>query len=202
MAQKARFDAFAEGEAHGPYDEYPILPPESDLQICISHNDRPQPFHLMCEQDTVIVTMSGRGRVEFAEGPARYHTFEPGDFIYVPGGTAHRIVPDRPAVQLRYKAVVAGLEGVAWHCESCGTEIAREVWDTAEELPQEGYLRACAAFNEDAARRKCPNCGSVHAAIDLAPFRWADVAKEVRDDRARTAAKETAKAAKPAKAAG
>lgn len=198
MAQKARFDAFDEGEKHGPYDEYPILPPESDLQVCISRNDRPQPFHLMCEHDTVLVTMSGRGRVEFPEGPARYHTFEPGDFIYVPGGTAHRIVPDVPSVQLRYKAVEAGLEGVAWHCESCAGEIAREVWDTEEELPQEGYVRACVAFNADAGRRTCPACGTVHGEIDLAPYRWEVVAKEVRADRA----KAQAKAAKPARAAG
>ncbi len=198
MAQKARFDAFDEGERHGPYDEYPILPPESDLQVCISRNDRPQPFHLLCEHDTVLVTMSGTGRVEFAEGPARYHSYEPGDFIYVPGGTPHRIVPAAPSVQLRYKAVDPGLEGVAWHCGSCGAEVAREVWDTAEELPQEGYLRACTAFNADVGRRKCPRCSTAHEAIDLAPYRWTDIAKEVHADRARAAAK----AAKPAREAG
>lgn len=197
MVQKARFDAFDEGGKHGPYDEYPILPPETDLQVCISRNDRPQPFHLMCEHDTVLVTMSGRGRVEFAEGPVRYHPFEPGDFIYIPSGAAHRIVPEIPSVQLRYKAVNPGLEGVAWHCGSCATEIARDVWDTAEELPQEGYLRACTSFNADVKRRTCPKCGTEHPAIDLAPYRWAIVANEVRDDCARA----VAKTAKPAKAA-
>ncbi len=96
----------------------------------------------------------------------------------------------------------AGLEGVAWHCESCAGEIARDVWDSAEELPQEGYLRACAAFNADARRRICPGCGTALAPIDPGPYRWAAVAEEIRADRAKARTKAEAKAARPAKTAG
>ena len=189
MARKDRFMAFDEAAKRGPFDEFPMFPPGIDPQIHVSRNDRAQPFHLICEHDTVLVNMSGEGRVEFPVGPARYHTLVPGDFVYVPGGTPHRILPDGECVQLRYRAEHPGLEAVAWFCESCGTEIARDVWDSESELPQEGYLRACGAFNADAARRTCDDCGHVHPEIGLGQFRWESVAAEVRDDLAKAAAK-------------
>lgn len=182
MARKQRFAAFDEAKKRGPYDEYPMLPAGIDPQICLSRNDRPQPFYLICEHDTVLVNMSGEGRVEFPDGPVRYQTVEPGDFVYVPSGTPHRIVPDGECVQMRYKAEVPGLEAVAWYCEGCGSEISRDVWDTSVEIPQEGYLRACREFNEDAARRTCPSCNREHPTVDLAPYGWEAVAVEVRED--------------------
>ena len=187
MARKPRFAAFDEAARRGPYDEYPMLPAGVDPQICLSRNDRPQPFFLICEHDTVLVNMSGEGRVEFPEGPVRYHPVVPGDFVYVPSGTPHRIVPEGECVQLRYKAEHPGLEAVAWYCESCGAELAREVWDTAAEIPQEGYLRACREFNADAARRTCASCGRIHEEVDLSPYGWEAVAAEIREDMARDA---------------
>ena len=84
MARKQRFAAFDEAKNRGPYDEYPMLPAGIDPQICLSRNDRPQPFFLICEHDTVLVNMSGTGKGEFPDGPGRYHPGEPGDFVYVP----------------------------------------------------------------------------------------------------------------------
>jgi len=182
MTRKQRFAAFDEAVGRGPYDEFPMLPAGIDPQIHLSRNDRPQPFFLICEHDTVLVNMSGEGRVAFPEGPVRYHTLTPGDFVYVPAGMPHRILPEGECVQLRYKAEHPGLEGVAWYCEACNAEIAREVWDTALEISQEGYLRACRDFNADASARTCPPCGIAHDAIDLAPFGWETVAAEVRQD--------------------
>ena len=187
MARKPRFAAFDEAARRGPYDEYPMLPAGVDPQICLSRNDRPQPFFLICEHDTVLVNMSGEGRVEFPDGPVRYHPVVPGDFVYVPSGTPHRIVPDGECVQLRYKAEHPGLEAVAWYCEGCGAEIVREVWDTAVEIPQEGYLRACREFNADPARRTCSSCGRIHKELDLSPYSWEAVAAEVREDMAKGA---------------
>ena len=187
MARRPRFAAFDEAVSRGPYDEYPMLPAGVDPQICLSRNDRPQPFFLICEHDTVLVNMSGQGRVEFPEGPVRYHLVVPGDFVYVPSGTPHRIVPEGECVQLRYKAEHPGLEAVAWYCQGCGAEIAREVWDTAVEIPQEGYLRACREFNADAARRSCASCGQMHDHVDLSPYGWEVVAVEVREDMAKGA---------------
>ena len=51
-----------------------------------------------------------------------------------------RYVPTTESLQTRYKADPAGLEGVAWFCDGCGTEIAREEWDTSERLLAGGVL--------------------------------------------------------------
>ncbi len=180
MLQKRQYLTAREAPEAGPYDELPTFPPGIDPQLCLSRNDRPQPFYLICEHDTVIVQMSGSGRVIFKGGSVNYHTLEPGDFVYVPARTPHRIVPTTESVQYRFKPDRPGLEGVTWYCERCDHELWREIWDTAEELPQEGYLRACRAFNADPALRTCRTCGEVHAAIDLAGYRWAEIAAELR----------------------
>ena len=198
MARKARFVATQEAAVRAPYDEYPMLPPGVDPQLHLSRNDRTQPFFLICEHDTVLVTVTGTGKVEFVEGPVRYHTMKPGDFIYVPSGMPHRIVPAMESVHLRYKAEHPGLEAVAWYCEHCGAELTREIWDTAEELAQEGYLRATKAFNADARRRTCARCGEVHPVIDLAPYKWQEVAGEIRADLAEATKKAAARKPPPA----
>ncbi len=71
---------------------------------------------------------------------------------------------------------------MTWYGEATGARAATVVWDTAVELPQEGYLRACTAFNADPAMRTCKATGEVLAPIDLAPFRWAEAAAELRAD--------------------
>jgi hypothetical protein len=180
MRQKRQYLTAREAPEAGPYDEFPTFPPGIDPQLCLSRNDRPQPFFLICEHDTVIVHMSGSGRVEFKGAPVNYHTLEPGDFVYVPARTPHRIVPATPSVQYRFKPEHPGLEGVCWYCERCGAELARDIWDTARELPQEGYLRSCRAFNDTPALRTCKSCGAVHPAIDLAGYRWAEIAAQIR----------------------
>ena len=180
MRQKRQYLTSREAVESGPYDEFPTLPPGIDPQLCLSKNDRPQPFYLICEQDTVLVQMSGAGRVEFVDGPVNYQTLEPGDFVYVPGRTPHRIVPTEVSVQYRFKAEKPGLEGVCWYCEKCGEELWREIWDTAQELPQEGYLRSCQEFNGDAGLRTCGSCGEIHPEIDLDGYRWAEIAADLR----------------------
>ena len=190
MTQRRAFKTFAAAKQAGPYDEYPMFPPGADPQICLSRNDRPQPFFLICEQDSVLVQMSGEGRVCFRDGPIRYHTLEPGDFVYLPAGTPHRIIPETECVQYRFKAEHAGLEGVAWYCEGCGGEIRRDEWDTAEELVQEGYLRCCEAFNAEESLRTCGGCGAVHPPVDIKGNRWQEIARELRDLERRRAAGE------------
>jgi hypothetical protein len=170
---------FAAAPAAGNYGEMPVLAPEIDPQLFLSRNDRPQPFWLICQKDSVLVQMSGGGRLEFPAGPARYCTMAVGDFAYVPGGLAHRYVPAAPSVQYRYKAKAAGLEAAAWYC-ACGAEVARHTFDTAATLPQEGYAAACAWFNADAANRTCPACGSVHPPADTQGTRWGALAAGIR----------------------
>lgn len=170
---------WATAPAAGNYGEMPVLGSEIDPQLHLSRNDRPQPFHLICQKDTVVVQMSGKGRLEFADGPTRWYSMDVGDFVYVPGGAATRYVPETPTVQYRYRAREAGAEAVAWYCDTCGSEIARRAFDTATTLPQEGYIAACDWFNADAKNRTC-TCGTVHAPADTAGTRWKDIAAEVR----------------------
>jgi 3-hydroxyanthranilate 3,4-dioxygenase len=190
MGQRRGFKTFDEAAKAGPYDEYPMFPPGTDPQICLSRNARPQPFYLICSQDCVLVQMSGEGRVEFKQAPVLRHALEPGDFVYVPAGTPHRIVPESESIQYRFKAEHAGLEGVAWYCEACGAEIRRDEWDTAEVLPQEAYLRLCQEWNASAARRTCARCGAVHPLVEISGNRWAEIAAELRELSRRRAAGE------------
>lgn len=179
MAGKMMFMTFKEAGSVGAYDEYPMLPPHVDPQLHLSRNDCDQPFHLVCEKDCVLVQMSGRGRVRFAEGGVRYFRLEPGDFIYVPAGMPHRLEPETVSVQYRYKASVAGLEAVAWFCDTCGRALWRSTFDTAATIPQRAYADACAAFNADPAKRTCGTCGTIHGEVAFPAERWQQIATEL-----------------------
>ena len=164
----------------GPYDEFPVLAPGIDPQVYLSRNDRPQPFYLICEKDSLLVQMAGTGRLLMKYSPVLWEPMQPGDFVYVPAGTPHRYVPTTESLQTRYKADPAGLEGVGWFCEACGTEIAREEWDTAERVSQAAYWQACETFNARPERRTCPNCGEVHPVVDLRGVRWQAIATQLQ----------------------
>jgi 3-hydroxyanthranilate 3,4-dioxygenase len=176
MERKRMVRLFEAAREAGPYDEFPVLLPGIDPQLHLSRNARPQPFFLICEQDTVLVQMSGEATVEFKDAPVLYHTAEPGDFVYVPGGTPHRIVPTTESIHVRYKAARPGLEGVAWYCPACGAELWREEWHVADELPQAAYWRACQQFNAAPDLRRCAQCGAEHAPVDLTGIRWPEIA--------------------------
>jgi len=180
MPRNLTLFTFAAAARAGNYDERPMLPDTLDLQIHLSKNDRPQPFHLICQHDTVLMVMSGEGRVEYHDASVNRHSYEVGDHLYVPAGVPHRIVPASESIIYRYKLPETELEGLAWYCESCGTELYREVFELSAELPQEAYPRIVRAFNADVARRTCKSCGAVHPEIELAPFRWSEVAKELK----------------------
>ena len=167
----------------GPYDEMPVLPEEVDPQLCLSRNDRQQPFFLICQRDCVLLQLSGRALIEFKASSVLHFNAVPGDYIYVPAATPHRISPVEEAIHYRYKAAKAGLEAVAWFCENCNAELHRVTWDTSEELPQEGYLRATTAFNEEQELRKCRVCGTAHPQLDLTGFRWKEIVRELRAEK-------------------
>lgn len=190
LRRKRQFLIFREIGKLGPFDEFPMLSPEIDPQVHLSRNDRSQPFFLICEKDSVLAQMTGRGRVEFRDTSLSEAITEPGAFVYIPGGTPHRIHIDEPSVQYRYKARDSGLEAVLWACPACDREVHRRVWDTAETLPQEGYLAACEEFNADPGLRACQGCGAEHPPVDLAPYRWALVAHTIHELE-REAAEET-----------
>ena len=180
MARKRMLQVFREAAERGPFDEYPVLPAEIDPQLHLSKNDRNQPFFLICEKDCVVVQLGGEARVELRDSSVRYFDTVPGDHVYVPAGTPHRIMPKAVSINARYKAAKAGLEAVSFCCESCGNQLWRQTWDTDAESPQAGYLTAVEAFNADPAKRGCARCGAVHAPIDLQGFRWKEIAEELQ----------------------
>jgi hypothetical protein len=180
MDRKRMLNGFKAAAEVGPYDEFPVLMAGIDPQVYLSRNDRAQPFYLVCEKDSLLVQMAGTGRLFMKYGPVLWEPMQPGDFVYVPAGTPHRYVPTTESLQTRYKAEPAGLEGVAWFCDGCGTEIARDEWDTAERLPQEGYWQACEAFNASVNRRTCAGCGQIHPEVDLRGVRWPQIAAQLR----------------------
>lgn len=180
MRRKNRFETYKEAPSRGNYDEFPMFELGIDPQLHLSRNSVVQPFFLVCEQDCVIAQMSGKARIEFRNSPANYFDLALGDFVYVPAGTPHRLVPQTESIHLRYKASRPGLEAVAWYKGE--EEVARVTWDCAEELPQAAFLRACRAFNADAGLRKgLPE-------IDLAPFHWNEVGAEIAEAEAFEAA--------------
>jgi hypothetical protein len=181
VARSRMVDNFGLGEKLGPYDEYPVFIPGIDPQMYLSRNDRPQPFYLICEKDTLLVQMSGSARLQMKHPDVLGFSLSPGDYVYVPAGTPHRLIPESASINQRYKAEQAGLEGVAWYCESCQQELHRVVWDTKEQLCQEGYLAAVEQFNAGADRRTCKACGAVHPTVDTTGFRWPTIAKELRE---------------------
>ncbi len=164
----------------GAFDEYPVMPEGVSPQLMLSRNDRPLPFYLICEKDTLIVQMTGEGRIVFKDSAMNYTATVPGDLVYVPARTPHRLFTDHDSLIYRYKAEKAGLEGVAWYCDGCGAEVYRLVFDTETELPQEGYLRAVETFNGDQALRTCKSCGAAHPIADASGNNWIAIAAELR----------------------
>lgn len=181
LPRKKTFVAFREASNVGPYDERPMLPEDIHLQVCLSRNTHRQPFFLICEKDTLLAVFSGTGRVEFELSSVKHFAFEPGDHVFVPAGAPTRIDPTSESLVMRYKAREAGLEAIAWYCESCHAELYRHVFDTAKVFPQEGYISGCEAFNADPALHRCDACERVHPSIDLAPYRWAELAQQLRE---------------------
>jgi hypothetical protein len=164
------------------YDERPVLLEHIDPQLYLSRNAVAQPFFLICEKDTVLAAMSGDATVEFRDCTVLQHRLAPGDYVYVPAGTPHRIVPRVPSLHVRYKALVPGLEGVAWYCDVCNAERYRTEWNTAEVLPQAGYAAACRYYAESLEGTPCAKCGNVAAALDLGDIRWDAVADALRKE--------------------
>ena len=181
MRRSRMVDNFAEAQKLGPFDEYPLLINGVDPQMHLSHNDRQQPFFLICGKDSLFVQLSGKATLEMKHPDVLNFRLVPGDFVYVPAGVPHRLTPESVCINQRYKAEKAGLEGVAWYCPKCQSELYRSVWDTDKELPQEGYARATGEFNASAELRICKSCSSEHPPIDIAPYRWLAVANEIRE---------------------
>jgi hypothetical protein len=181
MIARTRFqNVFDLAREIGPWEERPVAPPFADPQVTMSRSAGPQPFFLICAKDTVVLQMTGDADAELRYSGTRRTRLEVGDMIYVPAGTPCRIEPREESVHLRFKAINPGLEGVAWFCPSCDAEVWRYEFNTELQPVQQGYLDGCREFNVDPARRTCGACQTVHPAVDLDGYRWAEIAEELR----------------------
>jgi hypothetical protein len=82
-------------------------------------------------------------------------------------------VPVAEGVTLRFQPLEAGLQGAAWYCDECDSELRRYEWEHDGDTPAvQYYAAACARFSADAAARTCGKCGTVAPALDLAAFGW------------------------------
>lgn len=190
MKRRRMFQVFKAALDAGNYSDLPELPANVDPQVYLSRNTVPQPFYLICGKDTAIAQMSGEAILRLKDSSVNHFRLVPGDNVYVPAGTPHRIFPLSESVQLRYKAPNAGLEGVAWFCDGCGLEITRAEWDTDEIVPQRAYLQACEAFNASGQARVCRGCGVGYPAVNLEHFAaWSDIASALEEERATERAK-------------
>ncbi len=105
--------------------------------------------------------MSGEGLVEFRDSNVLHFRVAPGDFVYVPAGTPHRIRAEGPMVQLRYKALDPGREVVSWHCPECSTELWHREFDATSEIPQRVYLEATRSSTATTNLRRCAKCSAI-----------------------------------------
>ncbi len=179
MPRKKTFQAMREAEKVGPYDDMPMLPEDLQLQVHLSRNNRPQPFHQIFGKDTLLFLLSGGGAVEMKDSPVARFAIKPGDCVYIPAGVPHRIVPGEESVMLRYKPQPAGLEGVAWYCTNCSTELYRRAWNADTAVSQAMFHEVCHEYLGEATRRKCPKCGVMHPPPDLDGFRWTEAVREL-----------------------
>jgi len=164
----------------GSYDEFPTMPVGTDPMPCLSRNRVAQPFFLVSEHDQVLLSLSGKSRIELPGASPDATEMEVGDAVYVPAGQPSRVVPVTETVQLRFKAEPAGWEAALWLCAQCGAEVFRQELDASAAPAQEGYWKACQDFNADASRRRCRGCGALHPSADLNDIRWNDVAAGLR----------------------
>ncbi|MFI1379905.1 hypothetical protein [Embleya sp. NPDC020886] len=155
----------------GDYADAAVLPADTDPQLYLAYNRLAQPFHLICQHDTVLSQLSGAVDVHLRESSVNRFLMATGDHVYVPAGTPHRIVPREEGVTLRYLPLDAGRLGAAWFCADCGHELARYEWEHDNDVPlTHFYAAACARFTADVGARTCKACSAVHPEIDLAVF--------------------------------
>ena len=175
IRRKNALNILKEADKLRSFDDFPVLRDEVDPQLHVSRNETDQPFWLESEKDTVLAQVSGRSQVAFRDGPVRYFDLTPGEFVYVPGGSTHRILTAEPGVVLRYKARLTGEEAVRWFCRGCDTPLFSHRHD-GEGPVQASYADAIDLFNDDEGRRACPVCQTVHPPVDISLFRFRQVA--------------------------
>lgn len=172
------------GEAQS-CDEWPITPAGVEPQVEISRAQVREPFFHVFDHDTVIAILAGRGEVELRGRRPWWELLEPGDFVYVPAGVPARLSPVEPLSVLRFTADERHLQACAWFCDDCGTELARFTWDASSAVAQEGFGAAMQHYANELAGQPCARCGALAEPADVSPFRWAELAEQLRSEQQR-----------------
>ena len=134
----------------GEYEDAAVLPEETDPQLYLSRNRHPQPFHLICSKDNVLSQLSGAADVHLRDSSVNRFRMVVGDHVYIPAGTPHRIVPVTEGVTIRFQPLEAGLQGAAWYCDGCDSELRRYEWEHDKDTPAvQYYAAACARFSAE-----------------------------------------------------
>jgi 3-hydroxyanthranilate 3,4-dioxygenase len=179
--RKRMLQLFHEAQsAWGSFDDFPALPPGTDPMPHISRNTVSQPFYLVSDQDQVLINFAGEGELWLKGNEPERMALVAGDSVYLPAGIPSRVVTHTPSLQVRFKAETPGREAVVWYCPGCGNIVDWRSIDTGQQLPQEVYWEAIQAFNDDAARRTCRHCGTIHPRVDLGDIAWPAVAAAIR----------------------
>ena len=140
-----------------------------------------QPLVPVTDQDQVLINLAGEGEFWLKGHEPERTPLVAGDCIYLPAGIPSRVVTHTPSLQVRFKAETPGREAVVWYCPRCDNIVNWRSIDTDQEIPQEAYWEATQAFNADAARRTCRECGTVHPPVDLGDIAWPAVAQAIRN---------------------
>ncbi|POM23165.1 3-hydroxyanthranilate 3,4-dioxygenase [Actinomadura rubteroloni] len=173
MTRRRMLHAFKAAAEIGNYQDEAVLPADTDPQIYLSRNWLPQPFHLICEKDTVLSQLSGSAHVHLRDSSVNRFRMDVGDHVYVPAGTPHQIVPVEEGVTIRYQPLAAGRQGAAWYCPECGAELHRYEWQHDNDGSAVAlYAEAVARFSADLDARTCGKCSAVHPEISLEPYGW------------------------------
>ncbi|KRA24912.1 hypothetical protein ASD65_11090 [Microbacterium sp. Root61] len=157
----------------GNYADVPVMPADVDPQITISRNWVTQPFYIAFEEDTVLALMSGSANVRLRDTNVKYWPVIPGDHVYVPAGTPHRLEPDGESVLIRFIGNDPAYRAAIFACERCDAELDRLEWE--QDLDVEAvaiYAEIVRRFNEDLPKRTCPTCGTVADEISLEQLGW------------------------------
>ena len=175
MARRRMLQAFQAAKDLGNYADVPVMPIDVDPQIILSRNSEPQPFYLAFEEDTVMAVMSGTATVRLRESNVNSWSLVPGDHVYVPAGTPHRIEPLEESVMLRYVGNEPAYRAAVFACENCGEELQRLEWQQDLEADAVAiYSSVVNRFNDDLPTRTCSVCATIADEISLERLGWPD----------------------------
>jgi mannose-6-phosphate isomerase-like protein (cupin superfamily) len=155
------------------YEDAQMIPEDVDPQVELSRNVLPQPFHLVIDEDTVLAVMSGEVAVHLKNSTVLSFKGLPGDHVYVPAGTPHRIVPSAESVVMRYTSNEPVRRGAAFFCSACGEEAYRWEWiHSTEVVARDVYKEVAIRFNDGS--RRCESCQHELEPVAVAALGWGE----------------------------